>query len=172
MLDSEEFAGAAHAGLDLVGDEQRAVFGAKPGHALEVAVIGHVDALALDGLDEKAADLLRFQHLFQRVQIVKRHLDRIGQEAAETFAENCVAIHRQRAEGQAVERMAAMGDASAAGRRAREFDRGFNAFRAGIGEERLFEMRHAREQALGQDARQRRDIHLNEVRKFAVEHLP
>ena len=68
--------------------------------------------------------------------------------------------------------MAAMGDAGPAGRGAREFDRGFNAFGAGIGEERLFEMRHAREQALGQNARQRRDIHLNEVGKFAVEHLP
>ena len=70
-----------------------------------------------------------------------------------------------------MERMAAIGDACAPGRGANEFDRGLNAFGAGIGEERLFKMRHAREQALGQHACQRRNIHLHKVGKFAVENL-
>ncbi len=145
---------------------------AKLRDAFEIAVIGHVDALALDRLDEKAGDLLAFQRIFQRGQIVERHLHAIGQKAAEPFAENRVAVERQRAIGEAVERMAAIGDAGAAGRGAREFDRGFDAFGAGIGEEDFVEMRHAGEQPLGQYARERRHIHLNEIGQLAIEHLP
>ena len=71
VLDREETAGAAHAGLDLVGDEQRAVFLAERGRARQEFVGGHVDALALDRLDDEGGDLARRQRLFERGEIVE-----------------------------------------------------------------------------------------------------
>ncbi len=86
MLDREELARAPDAGLDLIGDEQRTVFLAKLRHTLEVAVIGEVHALALDRLDEEAANFLGLKRVFERVKIVERHLHAIGQETLEAFA--------------------------------------------------------------------------------------
>ena len=57
VLDREEVAGAADAGLDLVGDEQRAVFLAERGRARQKLVGRQVDALALDRLDDEGRDL-------------------------------------------------------------------------------------------------------------------
>ena len=61
-------------------------------------------------------------------------------------------------------------DARPAGGAARKLDRGLDAFGAGVREERLVEIRHVGEQPLGEDARERRDVHLHEVRKIAVQH--
>src|ERR1043166_8831696 len=65
--------------------------------------------------------------------------------------------------------MAAIGDAGAAGRGARELDGGLDRLRARIGEEDLVEMRHQVEQPVGQDAGERRDVHLHEIRQVGVE---
>ena len=60
VLVGEELAGAAEAGLDLVGDEQDAVLLADGGGVFEEAVGRHEDAgLALDGLDEEGGGVGR-----------------------------------------------------------------------------------------------------------------
>ena len=69
-----------------------------------------------------------------------------------------------------MEGMAAIGDAAAPGGGAGELDRRLDCLGAGIGEEHLVEMRHQREQPLGQDAGERRDVHLHEIRQVGVEH--
>ncbi len=108
MIDREKFAGAAEAGLNLVGDEQRAVFAAKRLRAEEIIVGGDVDALALNRFDEEGRDLARGERALQRGQIVERNLLRIRQQRAEALLEDRVAVHRQRAIGEAVEGVRAM----------------------------------------------------------------
>ena len=71
VLDREESSGAADSGLDFVGDEQRAVFAAERGRARQKFVGGHVDALALDRLDDEGGDLARRQRLLQCGEIVE-----------------------------------------------------------------------------------------------------
>ena len=70
-----------------------------------------------------------------------------------------------------MERVAAIGEPCAPRRCTNEFDGGLNAFGSGIGEKRLFKVRHTRKKALGQHACERRHIHLHKVWKFAVENL-
>ena len=82
VLDREEAAGAAEAGLDLVGDEQRAVLAAELGAPREVVVGRHVHALALDRLDDEGRDLARRERALERGEIVERDLDAVRQEAA------------------------------------------------------------------------------------------
>src|SRR5260221_7239460 len=55
------------------------------------------------------------------------------------------------------------------GRCYREFDRRLDRFRAGIREEYLVEVGHAREQPLGQNAGERRHVHLHKIGKLRVE---
>ena len=66
MLAGEEAAGAAEAGLDLVGDEQRAVLAAQPLRLVQVAVVRQVDALALDRLEDEGGDVAGLQRALQR----------------------------------------------------------------------------------------------------------
>jgi hypothetical protein len=77
VLDCEEFAGAAKPGLNLVSDEQGAVLPAELLRAAQVAVVGQVDALALDRLDDEGGDRLAGQSLFERGEIVERNLDAV-----------------------------------------------------------------------------------------------
>ena len=76
----------------------------------------------------------------------------------------------KRAIGQAVKGVIAIDDAGPAGRGARELDRGLDRLGAGIGEKHLVEMRHEREQPLGQQAGERRDVHLHQIGQIGVEH--
>ena len=71
VLDREKAAGPADPGLNLVGDKQRAVFAAQRGGTGQKFVTGHVDALALDRLDDKGRNLARGQRLLKRCQIVE-----------------------------------------------------------------------------------------------------
>ena len=169
VLAGEEFSGAADAGLDLVDDEQRAVAAAERFGALEIVVVGQDHALALDRLDHERRHLAVRQRAVERGEIVERHADAIRQQRLEAAAEGVIAVQRKRPIGQAMERMAAIGDAGAARRGARELDRGLDRLGAGIGEEHLVEMRHQIEQPVGQDAGERRDVHLHEVGQVGVE---
>jgi hypothetical protein len=55
---------------------------------------------------------------------------------------------------------------------ARELDRRLDGLGARVGEEHLVETaRRGREQPLGEDPRERRDVHLHEARQLALEHL-
>ena len=78
MLDREEAAGAPEAGLDLVGDEQRAVAAADLGGRLQIAVGRQVDALALDRLDDEGRASRGGQRALQRRQVVERNAVQSG----------------------------------------------------------------------------------------------
>ncbi|MGY4410653.1 hypothetical protein ACVWW4_002389 [Bradyrhizobium sp. LB7.1] len=80
-------------GLDLVGDEQRAVFLAERSRTRQELVGGHVDALALDRLDDEGRHLPRGQRLFERGEIVERDRGATRQQRLEAGAE--VRITRQ-----------------------------------------------------------------------------
>ena len=150
--------------------KMRAVFLAQRGGARQEFVRGQVDALALDRLDDEGRDLARRQRLLQRCKIVKRDLRAPRQQRLEAGAEVRIVHQRQRAIGQAVERMRAGDDARAAGRAARELDRGLYRFGAGIGKEHLVQIWHMFQQAFRQHAGERGHIKLNQIGKIAVEH--
>ena len=122
------------------------------------------------GSTTKAAMRRVDERVVERREIVERHAHAVRQQRLEAAAEDLVAVERERAVGQAVEGVAAIHDAAAPGRGARELDRRLDRLRAGIGEEHLVEMRHEREQPLGQNAGERRDVHLHEIRQVGVEH--
>ena len=169
VLDREEAAGAADAGLDFVGDEQRAVFAAERGRARQKLIGGHVDALALDRLDDEGGNLARRQRLLQRGEIVERDRRAARQQRLEAAAEIRIVRQRQRAIGQAVEGVRAVHDAGPAGGAAGELDRGFDTFRAGIGKKHLVQIGHVFQQPFGQHAGERRNVELHEIGQVAVE---
>ena len=68
-----------------------------------------------------------------------------------------------------MESVLAIDDPRAAGGRASELDRRLDRFRSRIQEQCFVEIRHMRQQPLGENARERRYIHLNEIGKFAIE---
>jgi hypothetical protein len=68
-----------------------------------------------------------------------------------------------------VEGVAAVGDDRTARCGASELDGSLDRLRAGIGKEDLLQVRNTLEQSFGKDARQRRDIHLDQIRKIVIE---
>ena len=169
MLAGEETAGAAEAGLDLVGDEQRAVLAAQPLRLREIAVVGHVDALALDRLDDEGGDVAASQRALQRGEIVERHARAVPQQRLEAVAEQSSSPLSDSAPiGQAVEGMLAIDDLGPPGGGAGELDRCLDRLGAGVAEEHFVEVRQARQQPLGQQARQQRDVHLHEARQICA----
>ena len=170
VLDREKFSGAADAGLNLVGDEQRAVFAAQRCGAGQEFVGGHVDALALDRLDDEGRDLARRQRPVERGQIIEGNRRAARQQRFESGAEIRIVGQRQRAVGKTVEGMRAMNDAGPSGRAARELDRGLDGLGAGIGEEHLVQIWDMFQQPLGEHARERGNVELHEIRQVGVEH--
>ena len=169
VLDSQEFACAAHAGLDFVGDQQRPVFAAEGCRIGQEGVVRNVHALALNGLEDEGRVLARGQRPLQLGDVVERDARAVRQQRLEAGAEILVVGQRQRAVGQAVIGVAHIQNAGAAGRAAREFDGGLDALRPRIGEERLLQIGHELHQLFGQQARQHRHVHLHEIRKVAVQ---
>src|SRR6185436_16869462 len=102
MLDREETASAAKAGLDLVGDEDRSVFAAEFERAAQIAVVRQIYTFALDRLDDEGRDLTRGERFFQRGKIVVIDLNAIRQQGTEPVTENIVADERKSTVGQAV----------------------------------------------------------------------
>ena len=121
--------------------------------ALQIAVGGHVDALALDRLDDERRDLARRQRALERGKIVEGNADAIGQQRLEAVAEHGVAVERQRAVGQAVIGVVAEHQARPSGRGARELDRGLHGLGAGVGEEHLVEIGDVRQAAARPECR-------------------
>ena len=64
----------------------------------------------------------------------------------------------------------AIDDAGTAGGAAGELDRRFDAFGAGIGEERLVEIGDVFQQPLGEHAGEHRDVELDEIGQVGIEH--
>ena len=170
VLAGEKPSGAADAGLNFVGDQQRSIAAAQRGRARQKFIRRHVDAFALDRLDDKGGNLARRQHLLQRCEIVEGDGRAIRQQRSEAGAEVGIAGQRQRAIGQSVERVIAVHDARPPGCAACEFDRSFDTFRARIRKKDFIEIRHVSEQPLREHARQRGNVQLHEIRQIAVEH--
>ena len=129
-----------------------AIFPAELLNRRQVVVVGDVDALALDRLDDKGRDLPSGQRLFERGEIVEGYFHAIRQEWSESLAKDLIADERQGTVAETMEGMAAIDDPRPAGGRTREFDRRFDCLGAGIGEEDLVEMRREPQQPLGQQA--------------------
>ena len=80
MFAAKHLAGAPHAGLHLVKDEERAELVAERAHARQIIVVGNVHAaLALDRLQKDRADVLadgaaRCHHVAHCEKIVEGHV--------------------------------------------------------------------------------------------------
>jgi len=70
-----------------------------------------------------------------------------------------------------VEGVLAMNDPTSTGRRAAELDRRLGRLGTGIAEECFTQPGHAREQLLGEEAREQRDIELDQAGELAPQHL-
>src|SRR5690606_3092715 len=132
---------------------------------------GKVDPFPLDRLDDEGREVTLPKLALQRLQIVERDRAAFRQKGAEALAEDAVAIQRQRSIGQAVEAMLAVEYAGAAGRGARELDRRFHRFRAGVAAEQIVHAGKARQQALGEEPGENGDVQLDEVRQPGVENI-
>jgi hypothetical protein len=71
VLDRQEAASTADAGLNFIGDKQCSVPPAKIGSAFEIIIGRHIYALALNRLDNKGGRRPRVKRSFESNQIVK-----------------------------------------------------------------------------------------------------
>ena len=94
------------------------------------------------------------------------------QQRPEAVAEVLVAVERQRAEREAVEGVARVEDPRAPGRGAGELDRALDRLGAGVGRDHRGDpLRSARDERLGEGARQQRHAELGEVGGVRVQQL-
>jgi len=156
VLGGEHAAGAAHAGLDFVVDEQDAVLVGDAAELLVEAPVGHqVAAFALDGLDDDGGDFFGRQDGFEETLfeifdgggaadsgIFVRKAVAIGvgdvidgQHGAEAAAlDDFAAGEGKRAHGAAMEASEESDELVAAGVHASEFESGFDGLGAGVAE--------------------------------------
>src|SRR5579863_6155363 len=86
MLAGEHPAGAAEAGLNLVGDQQDTLARAEIGHLPQIPVGRDEDAgFALDGFDQEGASAGSYGG-FERLDVPERHADEARREGAEAVA--------------------------------------------------------------------------------------
>ena len=127
-------------------------------------------ALALDGLDDEGRDVAFAQLPLQRVRVAGRHLVEPRHELAEALAELLAAVDRQGAEHEAVEGVVQVEHARTPCGRAGELEGRVDGVGAGVGEEHRVEPgRHPRDQLLGEEAGEQRDVHLDEARPLQLE---
>jgi hypothetical protein len=154
VVHSPERAGTAHAGLDLVRDEERAVSRAQLPRARQVHLGRHDAAgLSLYRLDHEAGD--RCPHLrslgelgLQGVRVAVRHESDVLEAAGERFAERGFAHERERPHGLAVKPAECGDEQVSAGVEPRQLDRALDGVGAVVDEEGVAELpgRHHREQ--------------------------
>ena len=142
-------AGAGHAALDLVGDEDDAVRRAPLLQRGQVAVGGnHEAALALDGLDDEAGEVGGADDLLEvgdracgrigaaEAVVVRvgarRVVDVAGERAEARAVRHGLEVHGHREVGAAVVRVVEHGDAAAAGVLAGDLDAVLDGFGAGV----------------------------------------
>ena len=112
----EEAAGAAHAGLDLVEDQQQPVLVAELPEVAQLLVRHRADAaLALDRLDQDRRGL-RADRRLRRLQVAERHLVEAVDLRAEAFEVFLLAAGGERRQRAAVEGAFEGDDAKALGR--------------------------------------------------------
>ena len=160
MLAGEHAAGAAHAGLHLVGDEQHAMLLCQRAQPLmELRRRYHVAALALDGLHEHRRDLIgryemdedlvfdevealggarfRFQAERTAVAVRIRRMEHAGQHRTEAAPLYVLARRDgQRAERAAVKRAQERNEVESLAGVPGQLDGSFDGFRTGVAEER------------------------------------
>ena len=142
-LIGEQLAGAAHAALHLVEDQQHAVLVAQRAQAFQKLVRRHAHAaLALDRLDQDRGGV-RTDRLLHRLEIAERHLVEAVDHRAEAFEVFLLSAGRERRERAAMEGALEGDDAVAVGlavhgvELARGLDRAFHRLGARIGEEHV-----------------------------------
>ena len=92
VLDREKTASAADAGLNFVRDKQGSMSPAELSRAFEIIVGRHIDALALDRLDNKGRDRPRMERPLEPDKVVEGDANAAGQQRPETAAKYVVAI--------------------------------------------------------------------------------
>ena len=158
LLDGEGRAGAAEAGLHLVGDEDDAVLVAEPSQALhELAGRDDEAALALDGLEDDRRHVLgrdaRLEGVLERVEVGEGHPVGLRRERPEPRLVRMGLGGEAEREQRAAVEGALEGDHGGAPRvGARELDRVLDRLGARVEERgaRLARDRRQREQPLGQ----------------------
>jgi hypothetical protein len=94
VFERKEASGAGDAGLHLVGDEQRVMAPAQRRRLAQIAVVRHVDALALDRLDDERGDVAGRQRAVERREIVEGQRAAVWQRRLKAGAEHGVAVER------------------------------------------------------------------------------
>ena len=133
MLEREEAPGAPDPRLHLVAHEQRAGLAAEALARLQVVRRRQVHALALHRLDHKAATSPPRERALERLQVAERDRLAVLQQRAEASAELLVAVERERAQREAMERVLGVEHPPAAGRRAGDLDRRLDRLGAAVG---------------------------------------
>jgi hypothetical protein len=124
---------------------------------------GHVDALALDRLDDQRSDVSLAELGCQRIKAPERDAG-VGQQRVETAPELGRAVHRQRADGEPVVAVVAVDDPPPAGRVPDELQRRFHRLGAAVAEIHPVQPRCPGEQLLGQQPGQQGAVELRHVR--------
>jgi hypothetical protein len=138
----------------------------------EVALIRDVDALALHRLDDERRDVAARKLALELLEIAEGDRVAVGQQRAEAFAELLVAVDRQRAEREPVERMVDVQHARAPGRGTGDLDRRLDRLGARVRRHHRTDARgRSREQLLGEHPAQQRDAQLREVSGAGRHHL-
>ena len=152
MLDAPQGAGAAHAGLHLVGDEKHAPLVADLADLGEEVVGRHAGAgLALHGLGDEGGDVeadgvADLELLVERVGVAVGDEAHVGRQRVEGLAPGGLAGHAQAAERLAVEAAQAADDAVgvvgllALGVQLGELERALVGLGAGVAEEGVLQV--------------------------------
>jgi hypothetical protein len=124
----------------------------------------------LDRFDQQRRDVTALDLPLQRVEVAERH-DRIRQQRVEPLAELLGAVDGQCAGGEPVVGVRAVDDARLPRRAARELQCRFDGFRPAVAEVDALHPGCARDQLLGDETRQHRQVELQHVGEVGVEHV-
>ena len=172
VLVREELSRAAETGLHLVDHEQGLVAVAQLLGRVPVVGRRHVNAFALDWLDDERGRRALGELSLQRVDVAEGHRDAVGKERSETFAELLATVERECAGAQAVEAVLGVDDAGASGGLPSELDRRFDCLGSRVAEERPVDPAVGpADELLGEETGKQRAVHLHHVGKVEIDGL-
>ena len=172
MLEAEELARAAEARLHLVDDQQGPVLPAQLLSFLPVLGWRHVNALALDGLDDESGDVPPLQLSAQGLDVGEGDGLAARQEFAETLAELGAPVEGQGAGGEPMEGVLGKEDPGPAGGLPGELDGRFDRLGPGVAKKDPVDVARAPPyELLGQEPGQQGAVHLDHVREVKVDRL-
>src|SRR5262245_22664596 len=102
MFNGEETAGASHAGLDFIVDEERSVLAAQGRRVAEIPRRRKVDAFALHRFDYECRHVPLAQFAFQCLKVIEGDAAAIWQKWSKAASKALIAIHGEGAAGQPV----------------------------------------------------------------------